>query len=518
MNLIPKINGKVSLTGGACAYGAETPVTVVRNDGMAREGYVLTVSEEKIEIQAGGGAGEFYARQTLEQLAREGGIPCGAYQDAPKFAFRSFMLDVSRHFFGADDVKKLLDQMAKLKLNTFHWHLSDDQGFRIESKKFPKLNEIGSWREENGQKVGGYYTQDEIRNVVAYAAERHITVIPEIDLPGHTGAIVATMPELSCSGEPFRVGFTTGLNPRILCAGNDKVYDFLYELLDEVCGLFPGPYFHIGGDEAPKSEWEKCPCCQQRIKDEGLNDEEDLQAWFTGKLVDFLESRGKTAIGWNEILTSGTVSPNAIAQYWIESGKEYSDKEADKGRRFIFSNTDSFYLDYPCALVSIRATYEYEPYIIEGKAIPAEQVLGLEAPLWTERVADIGHVERLVFPRLLALAENGWTVEKDFDDFMARAEAYTGYLKDCGIDFTPIAESCPHGEEGARMAGRQLFEVLIGFTQGITDKAQRCSAMRQISTLMTGMYSKRSGFTEKEQAIAKETVEQAIYDMERQLL
>ncbi len=278
MNLIPNINGKISLTGGTCSYSSKTSVTVVNGTDIPQEGYMLTVRPEEIEIKAGDGAGAFYARQTIEQLAREGDIPCGCYEDSPKFPFRSFMLDVSRHFFGVDEIKKLLDRMAKLKLNTFHWHLSDDQGFRIESLKFPELNRIGSWRDEGGQKVGGYYTQEEIRQVVAYASERFINIVPEMDLPGHTGDIVATMLELSCSGEPHMVGFGTGLNTRILCTGNEKVYDFLYELLDEVFQLFPGPYFHIGGDEAPKSEWEKCPRCQKKIKDENLKDEEDLQA------------------------------------------------------------------------------------------------------------------------------------------------------------------------------------------------------------------------------------------------
>lgn len=514
MNLIPKINGKIDLTCGTCAYNDATTVTVLRDACTPPEGYTLDVSPDKIEIGVSDSAGEFYAWQTIKQLAREGGVPCGTYQDAPKFAFRSFMLDVSRHFFTVEEVKRLLDQMAKLKMNMFHWHLSDDQGFRIESKRFPLLNWIGSWRDENGQHVGGYYTQDEIREIVLYAAERCITVIPEIDLPGHTGAVVATMPELSCSGEPWQVSFTAGLNSRILCAGYDKVYEFLYELLDEVCGLFPGPYFHIGGDEAPKSEWEKCPRCQRRIRDEGLKDEEDLQAWFTDKLVRFLKSRGKTAIGWNEILTSGTVSPDAVAQYWVESGKGYSDREADKGRKFIFSNVGALYFDYPCGLVNIRSVYEYEPYIVEGKVIPAAQVLGLEAPLWTERVADGGHLERLVFPRLLALAENCWTGEKDFDDFMARAEVYTGYLKDQGIDFTPMAESYPHGEEGARAAGQQLAEVLAGFTQGVTDKVQRGSGMRQLGGQMISMFAQRAGFSEREQDIFRETVEKAICGME----
>ncbi|MDE7064433.1 MAG: family 20 glycosylhydrolase, partial [Desulfovibrionaceae bacterium] len=388
------------------------------------------------------------------------------------------MPDVSRHFFGVDEIKKLLDHMAKLKFNTFHWHLSDDQGFRIESLKFPQLNRVGSWRDEDGQKVGGYYTQEEIKQVVAYASERFINIVPEIDLPGHTGAIVATMPELSCSGEPHTVGFGTELNARILCAGSEKVYSFLYELLDEVCQLFPRPYFHVGGDEAPKSEWEKCPCCQQRIRDENLKDEEDLQAWFAGRLVDFFESWGKTVIGWNEILASGTVSPKAVAQYWIESGKEYSDKEADKGRKFVFSNMSAFYLDYPCALIGMRPIYDYDPYIIAGKSIPKDQVLGLEAPLWTERVIENSHVERLVFPRLLALAENSWTVEKDFAGFMSRAEIYGEYLQEQGIVATPIADCDPHGMEGARMAGIQIVEVLTGFTQAQKDKELRGKAMR----------------------------------------
>lgn len=513
MNLIPNINGKISLTGGTCSYSSKTSVTVVNGTDIPQEGYMLTVRPEEIEIKAGDGAGAFYARQTIEQLAREGDIPCGCYEDSPKFPFRSFMLDVSRHFFGVDEIKKLLDRMAKLKLNTFHWHLSDDQGFRIESLKFPELNRIGSWRDEGGQKVGGYYTQEEIRQVVAYASERFINIVPEIDLPGHTGDIVATMLELSCSGEPHTVGFGTGLNTRILCAGNEKVYDFLYELLDEVCQMFPGPYFHIGGDEAPKSEWEKCPCCQQKIKDENLKDEEDLQAWFTGRLIEFLESRGKTVIGWNEILVSGTVSPKAIAQYWIESGSEYSDKAVDKGRKFVFSNMSAFYLDYPCALIGMRSIHDYNPYIIDGKPIPKEQVLGLEAPLWTERVIKNSHVERLVFPRLLALAENNWTVEKDFTDFMSRAGSYTEYLLEQGITVTPIVECDYHGMEGARMVGTQIVEVVAGFTQAQKDKELRGKAMRQLGCILLDNFLKHSGYSQDEQALAHESMETAIQDM-----
>lgn len=480
MNIIPKINGPVSLASGACTLTAGSPaVQVSRDPALPKEGYTLTIQPDSLLLCAADDAGEFYGMQTVAQLREEGEAPCGVYQDAPRYAFRSYMLDVSRHFFSVQEVKRLLDQMARLKLNTFHWHLSDDQGFRIESKKFPQLNETGSWRMEGDQKVGGYYTQEEIREIVAYAQERFITVIPEIDLPGHTLSIVATFPELSCSGEPIAVAHGSGIFPRILCAGSDKVYQFLYDLLEEVCGLFPGPYFHIGGDEAPKSEWEKCPRCQQRIQEEGLQNEEELQAWFTGKLVDFLESKGKTVIGWNEILASGTVSPKAIAQYWVEEGAEAAAKEAEKGRRFVFSPVASFYLDYPAALVPLEAVYGTEPCILKDKPIPKAQVLGLEAPLWTERVATDDHVERLTFPRLLALAENCWTEEKDFSDFKARAQAYTAWLEKCGIACTPVEQCDLHGSDRAKLAGAQIADVLYGFTTSITDPEERGKTMRQ---------------------------------------
>lgn len=480
MNVIPKINGPAALTTGACTLTSHSPaVQVSRDPALPQEGYTLSVQPDALLLCAADDAGEFYGMQTIAQLREEGEVPCGVYQDAPKYPFRSYMLDVSRHFFPVEVIKRLLDQMARLKLNTFHWHLSDDQGFRIESKKFPRLNEIGSWRMEGEQKVGGYYTQEEIREIVAYAQERFINVIPEIDLPGHTVSIVATFPELSCSGEPLAVAHGSGIFPRILCAGNDKVYDFLYALLEEVCGLFPGPYFHIGGDEAPKSEWEKCPRCQQRIQAEGLKDEEELQAWFTGKLVEFLEAQGKTVIGWNEILTSGTVSPKAIAQYWVETGAEAAAKETEKGRRFVFSPVSSFYLDYPAALVPLKSTYATEPCILKDQPIPKDQVLGLEAPLWTERVTTADHIERLTFPRLLALAENCWTWEKDWNDFKARAKAYTAWLENQGIAYTPVDECDLQGAERAKLAGAQIVDVLYGFTTSITDPQERGKAMRE---------------------------------------
>lgn len=463
MKIIPKLNGPVSLQEGVChvslplTFGgdfsaagqfplkkSESPVLVFETDtSISAEGYRLTVKQDKITLSSWDENGAYYGVQTLFQLLREENntLPCGVYEDAPRFRYRGFMLDVSRHFFPLDEVKKVVDQCAKLKLNTFHWHLSDDQGYRIESKKFPRLNEVSSWRTENGKKVGGYYTQEEIRELVAYAEERFIQVIPEIDLPGHTTAIVAAYPELSCSGEPTEVETGAGIFPQILCGGNEKVYEFLEELLGEVCSLFPAPYFHIGGDEAPKSEWEKCPKCQEEMKKHGLQNEEELQALFTARLADILEKHGKAVIGWNEILASGKMKETAVAQYWTDQGADYSAREIPKGRKFIFSNSSSFYFDYDYTLVTMEGTYAYEPHIPGGEAISQEQVMGLEAPLWTERVETAERLETMIFPRMAALAENAWTKGKDYQDFLARLKAYEPVWQEAGIAYLPAEQA-----------------------------------------------------------------------------
>ncbi len=496
MKIIPKLNGPVTLGegvcrvslpltyGGNCPFAAQFPLegsenailTFETDTSVPAEGYRLTVGPERIVIAAWDENGAYYGAQTLFQLLREEGnaLLCGAYEDAPKYRYRGFMLDVSRHFFPVEEVKKLLDQMAKLKLNTFHWHLSDDQGFRIESKKFPKLNEIGSWRMEDGKKVGGFYTQEEIRDVVAYAGERYIQVIPEIDLPGHTTAITAAYPELSCSGEPTEVETGAGIFPRILCGGSEKVYEFLTALLDEICPLFPSEFFHIGGDEAPKSEWEKCPKCQAEIKKNGLENEEELQALFTARLADILEKHGKAVIGWNEILASGKMKDTAVAQYWTDQGADYSAREIPKGRKFIFSNTSSFYFDYDHTLIAMEGTYAYEPHIPGGEAISTGQVLGLEAPLWTERVETCERLETMVFPRIAALAENAWTKGKDYQDFLQRVKAVEPVWKEAGIAFLPVEQA--NSREPAAAAQAILAQLRAWFYKEGDEKVRQTLA------------------------------------------
>ena len=455
MNLIPKINGKVELTGGV------STVRIARREkdpALPREGYRLTVREQEIVLSAGDDAGFFYGQVTLEQLLEEGPVPCGVYEDVPRYAYRCFLLDVSRHFFPLGELKKLVEECARLKLNAFHWHLSDDQGFRIESKRFPRLNEIASWREEDGEKIGGFYTQEEIRELVAFAAERHVTVVPEIDLPGHTSAITAAYPELSCSGEPGRVETGAGIYPRILCGGEERVYEFLAALLDEVTGLFPGPWFHIGGDEAPKDEWKRCPKCQAAMGRYGLRDEEELQAYFTARLADLLEAKGKTVIGANEILASGKMKKSVVAQYWTDGGAAYSAAEIPKGRRFIFSNVSSFYLDYDPAMVTMRGAYSYEPHIPGGEAVKPQQILGLEAPLWTEYVTTCQRLEEMAFPRLAAMAENAWTKEKDWEDFCVRLRAYAKHWEEKGVAYGDLEKAIAPGAEDAAKA---LLEQML---------------------------------------------------------
>lgn len=533
MKLIPMLNGPVTKKEGVCkislplTYNGSCPFAaqfdMVQSDcpllcfetdsSINTEGYRLTVEAERLTVASSDKSGAFYAVQTVFQMIEDGCIACGVYEDAPKYGYRGFMLDVSRHFFPVTEIKRILEQCARLKLNTLHWHLSDDQGYRIESKRFPKLNEVGSWRMENGERVGGFYTMEEIREVVAYAAERYIKIIPEIDLPGHTTAIVASYPELSCCGKPVDVKVGAGIFPQILCGGSEQVYDFLAELFDEICPLFPAEYFHIGGDEAPKSEWKKCPRCQAAMKANGLENEEELQAHFTARLAELLAKHGKSIIGWNEILASGKMPMTAIGQYWNPTGMEYCAKELERGRKFLFSNVSSFYFDYDPSIITLRSTYGYEPSITPGKAIPTEQVLGLEAPLWTEYVAEPGRLQQLLFPRLAALAENTWSVKKDFECFKKRAAAHEKYWEEQGFSFTPIEEADIYGEEGVYRAADAIIAQVLrwrgGGASGVDAEKQKAAfPIVPMSQALIGMLS--DSYTAEEKSEISKLIEKKI--------
>ena len=410
------------------------------------EGYQLTVSDNGIRIAGSTDAGVFYGIQTLRKSipATAQGmnveLPAATINDYPRFAYRGMMLDVSRHFFPVDSVKTYLDILALHNQNTFHWHLSDDQGWRIEIKKYPELTQIGSKRKEtvighnsgtyDGKEYGGFYTQDQIRDVINYAAERHITIIPEIDMPGHQLAALATYPELGCTGGPYDVWGQWGVADDVICAGNEKSMQFLEDVLSEVIDLFPSEYIHIGGDECMKNRWKECPHCQQRIRDEHLKNETELQSYFVHRIDQFMSSKGRRIIGWDEILEGGDLSRNAAVMSW--RGTQGGIAGAKRGNEVVMSPYTYCYLDYyqtadtagePLAYgncLPVDSVYKFDPY---AGLTPAEQkyILGVQANLWTEYIRDLDYLEYMTLPRLAAIAEIGWTYGgKDYADFSDR--------------------------------------------------------------------------------------------------
>ena len=439
--IIPQPNA-LRFTGGVCP--AQRP-QIVRDDTIAPEGYKLTIGNGSILLRCSTDSGRFYAAQTLRQLRNsDGTLSCCEIDDAPRFSYRALMLDSARHMQTVDEIRRLIDAAALYKFNVFHWHLSDDQGYRIESERFPRLNEIAAYRAMHGfgsldrARYGGYYTKDEIRAVVAYCADRQITVIPEIDLPGHTKAILAAYPALSCRGERVQPETRAGVFREILCAGNDETLRFCCALLDEVCDLFPGPYFHIGGDEAPKHRWQQCDRCKDRMAKQHLSSFEALQGDFVNRLAAHLRQRGKLAISWNESLKGNNLAPDVITADWMDR-ENLCARRANSGGDVIMEDFFHYYLDYPYAMTPLKKTYDFDP-LPEGLTETGKQhILGVETPLWTEYVEDFSHLCDMMFPRMMAVAERGWTRETlcDHADFSRRAEAHRALLASLGISMLP---------------------------------------------------------------------------------
>ncbi len=427
-------------------------VSLRNDDATGAEGYRLLIAPDHIEIDAADRCGAIWALTTLFELLRENGgesLPCGEMTDAPDLHWRGFLLDSCRHFFPVDTVKSMIEQCSLRKLNRLHWHLSDDQGFRIESHRFPNLNSHGSWWiNPDGSTYGGFYTQDEIKDIVAFAQVRGVEIVPEIDMPGHVTAMVSSYPEISCSEEPVEIPSQGGIHPRILCAGKDSSVQFAKDLIDEVLPLFPFPYFHIGGDEAPKDEWKKCPHCQARMRALGLDDEEQLQAWFTERLTEHLESRGKTAIAWNEVLKSGQVGEKTVVQYWAEEGEEdnYCGAAFDTGRKCVYSNSEYLYLDSIPALLPLRKVYRVHPVVKAGTTVPADSLLGMECPLWAEMIATKERLEQMAFPRIFAMAQQAWGNAPDYEDFRDLVETEMSALDADGIAHFTMEEADVSGQ------------------------------------------------------------------------
>lgn len=417
---------------------------------LPRETYELTITEDAIDIKGGNSQAVFYAFQTLRQLmpaeiekgeaCKKIALPCAEIKDRPRFAYRGLMLDVCRHLFSVEEIKTYIDMLALHKMNRFHWHLTDDQGWRIEIKKYPRLTTVGSMRNEtligrggnnyDGQPYGGYYTQEEVKEIVKYAADRYITVIPEIELPGHASAALAAYPELGCTGGPYEVAKEWGIFEDVFCGGNEKTFRFLEDVLDEVLSLFPSEYIHVGGDECPKTAWKKCPECQKRIRQEGLHNEHELQSYFVHRMEKYLNARGRKLIGWDEILEGG-ISPTATVMSW--RGTKGGIEAAKKGNQVIMTPNTYVYLDYyqssdtehePLAIgghLPVERVYSLEP--TEGLTPEeAKAVIGVQGNLWTEYIPVFSQVQYMVLPRMAAVAETGWTpaTDKNYNDFVNR--------------------------------------------------------------------------------------------------
>jgi len=411
---------------------------------LGPEGYRLEVRADGVQLVAPTAAGVFHGTQTLRQLWPD--LPCGVVEDRPAFAWRGLLLDCCRHFLDIDYVLATVDRLAFHKMNRLHWHLTEDQGWRLPVAAYPRLAEVAAWRTApDGTRHGGCYTRDEVRRVVEYAAARHVTVVPEVEMPGHAVAALAAYPELSCTGGPFTVETRWGIFDAGYCAGTDRVFAFLETVLGEALDLFPGPWIHVGGDECPRTRWRDCPRCQARIRAEGLRDEDHLQSWFIARINAFLRGAGRTLVGWDEILEGG-LAPGAVVQSW--RGTDGAVAAARAGHDTIVSPTSHVYLDYGLDRIDLRQAFAFDPVPAALTPAEARHVLGGECNLWTER-APQELVDCKLYPRFLAVAERLWSgTGGDWEPFHARVQAHYPRLDRLGVEYgAEFAEpGCPEGD------------------------------------------------------------------------
>ena len=452
-------------------------LSLVADADLGKEGYQIDVTKARIELKANQAPGLLYAVESLFQMLPPGAysssprsgvawqVPSVSIKDAPRFGWRGMHLDVSRHFFPKEFIYTYIDMLAMHKLNVFHWHLVDDQGWRLEIKKYPRLTDIGAWRvdredqhwnardpQEEGEAAtyGGFYTQDQVRDIVAYAAGKNITIVPEIEMPAHVSCALAAYPQFSCTGGPFTVP-PGGVWPitDIYCAGNDSTFIFLEDVLTEVMDLFPSTYIHIGGDEATKTEWEQCDKCQARIDQEDLEDEAELQSYFVKRIEKFLVSKGRRLIGWDEILEGG-LAPEATVMSW--RGVAGGIAAARAGHDAVMTPTSNCYFDYyqgrqdlePLAIggfLPLSQVYDYEPVPDSLTVEEAKHILGAQANVWTEYIPTPEHAQYMTLPRMAAMAEVGWSPKegKDWNDFARRIDKQLQRYASRGYNYAPSA-------------------------------------------------------------------------------
>ena len=479
-------NGKVSSVAVATGVNSGTAIEHLhgvyffKDATMENESYSIEINSHAVKILAAGHNGFLYAISTLRQMLPEElwnsapapsanwKIPCCTIKDCPRFKYRGIQLDCARHFYSVDQVKRYLDVAAMYKINRFHWHLTEDQGWRVEIKKYPALTEVGAFRsgtqqtydrsKNDGKRYGGYYTQEQIKDVVAYAAKLGITVIPELDLPGHMLAAMASYPWLGCTGGPYQVWTRWGVSDQVLCVGKESTFEFLFNVLDEMCELFPGEYFHIGGDECPKTEWSKCPVCQAKIRELGLQDgngatkEQRLQNYVTKRVQDYLATKGKKVIGWDEIL-EGELAEGATVMSW--RGTKGGIKAANAGFDVIMTPTDYCYLDYKQgsrdednamgagypskSSYDAENLYGYEPLEgLDDKA--AAHILGVQGNMWTEYIRNDTELYYMLIPRLQALSEVQWCrpENRNYSKFASKMQAHQRIMERLGYNYRPM--------------------------------------------------------------------------------
>ncbi|MFE0175593.1 beta-N-acetylhexosaminidase [Streptomyces sp. NPDC059002] len=477
------LGGALGLPLRPAAEGADAAVSLRVDGSLEPEAYRLTITGDRVEILGGAGAGVFWGAQTLRQLlgpdafrrarlrpGAEHSVPAGVVEDTPRFGWRGMMLDVSRYFMPKDGVLRYLDLLATHKLNVFHFHITDDQGWRVEIKRHPKLTEVGSWRSRTrwGHRAsplwtehphGGYYTQDDIREIVAYAESLHITVVPEIDIPGHSQAAITAYPELGnkdvVDTEAMTVWDSWGVSKNIL-APTEEVLRFYEGVFEEILDLFPSTFIHVGGDECPKDQWKASPTAQARIKELGLADEDELQSWFIRHFDSWLTARGRRLIGWDEILEGG-LAEGATVSSW--RGYQGGIAAAKSGHDVVMCPEQHVYLNFredgspdepmPIAYVrTLEDVYRFEPIPPELTGAEAEHVIGTQANVWTEVMEHQGRVDYQVFPRLAAFAEVAWrrlpaSAERDFADFERRMATHYPRLEALGVDYRPPSGPLP---------------------------------------------------------------------------
>lgn len=446
-------------------------IVISANRSLPAEGYTLRVTAEGVTIEAATEAGVFYAFQTLRQLLPpeiesetptdeiSWAVPGVAIEDAPRFPYRGMHLDVGRHFFAVPVIKRYIDTMSRFKFNRFHWHLTEDQGWRVQIDAYPRLTEVGAWRDESpvetdedrfigdGIPHGGFYTKAEVREIVAYAEERYVTIVPEIELPGHATAALASYPELGCTEERLEVSTRWGIHDSILCP-KEETFEFLEAVLTEVMALFPSEYIHIGGDEVPKRQWEESALAQAVMRREGLEDEDELQSWFVRRIEDHLRTNGRRLIGWDEILEGG-LAPDATVMSW--RGTEGGIAAARQGHDVVMTPVEHAYFDFyqadaasePLAMnwagfpIPLETVYAFEPIPAVLTEDQSGHILGAQGNVWTEYIKTPEHLEYMAYPRALAMAEVTWSPRsaRDWEDFVDRLKLVLPHLKERGVNY-----------------------------------------------------------------------------------